>query len=64
MYGLSMFPSYDDMKVMRIVSGRGCVYVESQFFRRWWFRVSGRYKTNIEVYNWVRRQKDVELLRK
>lgn len=52
------------MKTMRIVSEKGCVYVERQIFRRWWIRVSDRYRTNIEAYNWVRRQRNVELVKK
>ena len=53
------------MKTLRIVNARNeCVYVERLFFRRWWCRVTPRYRTNIEAYNWVRRQRDVELIKK
>lgn len=52
------------MKTLRIVNDGGCVYVERQFCRRWWLRVTPRYKTNIEAYNWVRRQGKVDLLKK
>jgi len=53
-----------DMKTLRIVNDGGCVYVERQFCRTWWLRVTPRYKTNIEAYNWVRRQGKVNLLKK
>ena len=53
------------MKTLRIVNTRNeCVYVERLFFRRWWCRVTPKYKTNIEAYNWVRRQRVVELITK
>lgn len=40
------------MKTLRIVNTRNeCVYVERLFFRRWWCRVTPKYKTNIEAYN-------------
>lgn len=52
------------MITLRIVNDGHCVYVERQYFRRWWFRVSARYRSNIEAYNWVRRKKDVELVKK
>ena len=52
------------MKTMRIVNADRCVYVERQFFRRWWVRVSPYYRSNIEAYNWVRRKGDVNLLKK
>lgn len=53
------------MKTLRIVNSRNeSVYVERLFFRRWWVCVTPKWKTNIEAYNWVRRQKDVELLRR
>lgn len=51
------------MKTLRIVNEKGCVYVERNLFRRWW-RVSPYYKTNIEAYNWVRRQRNVDLITK
>lgn len=50
---------------MRIVSSRGeSVYVERLFFRRWWVRVSPKWATNIQAWNWVRRQRNVELIKK
>jgi hypothetical protein len=52
------------MKTLRITNERGCAYVERQFFRRWWVRVTPYYKSNIEAYNYVRSKKDVELLKK
>ena len=53
------------MKTLRIVNSRGeCAYVERLFFRRWWLRVSPCYRTNIQAYNWVRGQKNVELITK
>lgn len=52
------------MKTLRIVNESGCAYVERQFFRRWWVRVSPYYKSNIEAYNMVRGMKNVELLKK
>lgn len=53
------------MKTMRIVNARNeYSYVERLFFRSFWFRVTPKYKTNIEAYNWVRRQKDVNLIKK
>ena len=53
------------MKTMRIVNSRNeSVYVERLFFRRWWVRVSPKWTTNIQAYNWVRKQKDVELIKK
>jgi hypothetical protein len=58
MYGLF------DMKTLRIVNEKGCVYVERSFFRRWWFRVSPYYRSNIEAYNWVRRRRNVDLITK
>lgn len=51
------------MKTLRIVNDKGCVYVERNLFCRWW-RVSPRYRTNIEAYNWVRRRKNVDLIKK
>lgn len=53
------------MKTLRIVNSRNeCTYVERLFFRRWWFRVTPKYNSNIEAWNWVRRQRDVELVKK
>lgn len=52
------------MKVLRISNNGFCSYVERQVFRRWWVRVSPLYRSNIEAYNWVRRQKGFELIRK
>lgn len=52
------------MKTLRIVNERGCVYIERNFFRRWWYRLSPVFRTNIEAYNWVRRQRNVELITK
>lgn len=57
MFGLS------GMKTLRIVNDKGCVYVERNLFCRWW-RVSPRYRTNIEAYNWVRTQGNVNLVKK
>lgn len=52
------------MKTLRIVNEKGCVYVERNFFRRWWFRVSPKWSTNIQAYNWVRKQGDVNLVKR
>lgn len=53
------------MKTLRIVNSRNeSVYVERLYFRMFWFRVSPCYKSNIEAYNWVRRQRDVNLVKK
>ena len=53
------------MKTLRIVNSRNeCAYVERLFFRRWWVRVSPYYKSNIEAYNWARRCRDAELIKK
>lgn len=52
------------MKTLRIVNEKGCVYVERNFFRRWWYRLSNRFATNIEAYNWIKRQKNVNLVTK
>lgn len=53
------------MKTLRIVNSRNeCTYVERLFFRRWWVRVSPCYKSNIEAYNWARRCKGAELIKK
>ena len=53
------------MKTMRIVNARNeYSYVERLFFRSFWFRVTPKYKTNIEAYNWVRSRKGAELIKK
>ncbi len=52
------------MKVMRISNDGLLSYVERRICRRWWFRVSPKYVSNIEAWNWVRRQGNVELIRK
>lgn len=53
------------MKTLRIVNrDNTCVYVERQYCRLFWFRVSPKFSTNIEAYNWVRKQKDVNLIKK
>ena len=52
------------MKTMRIANDGICVYEERQFFRRWWVCVSPKWTTNIQAWNWVRRQKDVNLIKK
>lgn len=58
------FQRISDMKTLRIVNKDGCVYVERNIFRRWWVRVSPKWATNIQAYNWVRRQRNVELIKK
>lgn len=45
------------MKTLRIVNEKGCVYVERRFFRRLWYRLSKRFGSNIEAYNWAKGQK-------
>lgn len=52
------------MKLVRIVNDSGLVYVERQFCRRWWFRVSPYYGSNIEAYNWVRNRRNVNLIKR
>lgn len=52
------------MKTLRIVNERGCSYVERRICRIWWRRVSPVYRTNIESWNWVRRQGEVNLIRR
>lgn len=65
MYGLLRFLNYDDMRTMRIVNSRNeSVYVERLFFRRWWLRVSPKWGTNIQAYNWVRGKRKVNLVKK
>lgn len=51
------------MKTMRICNSDGCSYVERQFFRRWWIRVSPYYRSNIESWNWLRGRSGIELIR-
>lgn len=65
MYGLWRYHriSYN-MKTLRIVNGRGCIYVERRYFRRLWFRVSPSFRSNIEAYNWVRSQGLVNLVKR
>ena len=59
MYGLY------DMKTLRIVNEKGVAYVERSFLgRRLWFRVTPKYGSNIEAWNWVRRQGAVNLITK
>ena len=59
MYGLY------DMKTLRIVNEKGVAYVERGFLgRRIWFRVTPKYGSNIEAWNWVRRQGAVNLITK
>lgn len=53
------------MKTLRIVNkDNRCVYVERRVLRIFWVRVSPKWSTNIEAYNWVRRQRDYKLLTK
>lgn len=52
------------MKTLRIANDGMYSYVERQFCRRWWLRVTPKCKTNIEAYNWVRRQGKVNLVKK
>ena len=53
------------MKTMRIVNSRNeSVYVERLFIRRWWIRVSPRWTTNIQAWNWVRGKRNVNLIKK
>lgn len=53
------------MKALRIVNrDNTCVYVERRVLRFFWRRVSPKFSTNIEAYNWVRSQSDVKLIRK
>lgn len=63
-YGLSRFQTSNDMKTMRIINEKGCVYVERRVFRKWWYRLSPVFRSNIEAYNWVKRQNDVRLVTK
>lgn len=52
------------MKTVRISNDGLCSYVERQFCRRWWIRVSPYYRSSIEAYNWVRGRRDVNLIKK
>lgn len=53
------------MKTLRIVNrDNTCVYVERQYCRLFWLRVSPKFTTNIEAYNWARRQKNSRLVTK
>ena len=53
------------MKVLRIVNrDNTCVYVERRVLRFFWRRVSPKFSTNIEAYNWVRSQRGVVVLLK
>lgn len=53
------------MKALRIVNrDNTCVYVERRVLRFFWRRVSPKFSTNIEAYNWVRSQGGVKLIRK
>ena len=53
------------MTAFRIVNrDTTCVYVERRVLRFFWRRVSPKFSTNIEAYNWVRIQSDVKLIRK
>lgn len=53
------------MKTLRIVNKKNvCVYVERRCCYFFWRRVSPIFVSNIEAYNWVRRQRDVELIKK
>lgn len=52
------------MKTLRIVNDGRCVYVERNILRRWWVKVTPCYKSNIEAYNWVRKQRNVRLMKK
>ena len=44
------------MKVLRIVSRGNVVYVARRLLCIFWYRVSPKYRTNIEAWNWVRSQ--------
>lgn len=53
------------MKTLRIVNkDNRSVYVERRVLRFFWVRVSPKWATNIEAYNWVRRQRDYQLVTK
>ncbi len=49
------------MKTLRIVNrDNTCVYVERQY----WFRVSPKFSSNIEAWNWARKQRGARLVTK
>ena len=53
------------MKTLRIVNKENrCSYVERNIFRKFWVRVSPYYTSSIEAYNWVRRCKEYNLVKK
>lgn len=53
------------MKTLRIVNRDNTeVYVERRVLRMFWRRVSPSFSSNIEAYNWVRKQKDAFLVTK
>lgn len=53
------------MKTLRIVNkDNRCVYVERRVLRVFWVRISPKWSTNIEAWNWVRRQRNYELVTK
>ena len=53
------------MKTLRIVNKRNvCVYVERRCLGFFWRRVSPIYMSNIEAWNWLRKQGDYRLLKK
>ena len=53
------------MKTLRIINkDNRCSYVERRVFRCFWVRVSPKYRTVIEAYNYVRRSGDVNLIKK
>jgi hypothetical protein len=65
MYGLLRFLNWYNMKTLRIVNcSNRCVYVERRVLRFFWRRVSPKFVTNIEAWNWVRSQGDYRLLTK
>lgn len=53
------------MKTLRIVNRDNTeVYVECRVLGWFWRRVSPKFSSNIEAYNWVRKQSKVKLLTK
>lgn len=53
------------MKTLRIVNRDNTqVYVERRVLRFFWRRVSPKFSSNIEAYNWVRKQSDAVLVKK
>lgn len=52
------------MKTLRISNDGLSSYVERQICRRWWIRVSPYYRSNIEAYNWVRKCRNANLIKK